>query len=321
MKKEFEVVSQDTFKYLHVFLVHMASRTPHIHREIELGLVMDGKLTVREGKREWLLEKDEMYLINAMEAHEFVARDPHTLILAIQVSPKLMTPFLPHAALIRYQTDPPLSSDFPPDSDTGAELRKLCISLAGQYHEKAACYELACFSLIAQILLLLGRHIPHAFIEQKDYDAARRRMERMARITDYIDQHCQRKLLLEEIAEKNDLTLTYASHLFRDTLGVTFQDYLKEKRFEHAFSLIETTDRTILEISLESGFSDERYLNAIFRARLGCTPKEYRKTLIQTQREPMQASISTQRILSSQETLQLLNRSPYRLHCLNSNQR
>ena len=86
MKKGFEAVSQDTFKYLHVFLVHMASRTPHIHRKIELGLVMDGKLTVREGKREWLLEKDEMYLINAMEAHEFVARDPHTRILAIQVS-------------------------------------------------------------------------------------------------------------------------------------------------------------------------------------------------------------------------------------------
>ena len=92
-----------------------------------MGLVVDGKLAVREGKREWLLEKEEMYLINAMEAHEFVARDPHTLILAIQVSPKLMTSFLPNAALIRYQTDPPLSSIHIKKRHAGIEAAQLLI--------------------------------------------------------------------------------------------------------------------------------------------------------------------------------------------------
>ena len=62
MKKEFEVVSQETFKYLHVFLVNLASRTPHIHKEIELGLVLKGKLTVREGKNAWSLDRDEIDL-------------------------------------------------------------------------------------------------------------------------------------------------------------------------------------------------------------------------------------------------------------------
>ena len=65
MKREYEVVSQETFKYLHVFLVNLASRTPHIHKEIELGLVLKGKLTVREGKNAWSLEQDGMYLILA----------------------------------------------------------------------------------------------------------------------------------------------------------------------------------------------------------------------------------------------------------------
>ena len=104
MKKEFEVVSQETFKYLHVFLVNLASRTPQIHKEIELGLVLEGKLIVREGKNAWSLDQDGMYLINSMEAHEFAADDPGTLILAIQISPKLLMPFLSDAALLHFRT-------------------------------------------------------------------------------------------------------------------------------------------------------------------------------------------------------------------------
>ena len=71
--------------------------------------------------------------------------------------------------------------------------------------------------------------------------------------------------------------MTYLSHLFKDTLGISFQDYLKQKRFEYACNLIATTQRKILDISISSGFSDVRYLTKLFQERFGCTPKEYRK--------------------------------------------
>ena len=182
MKREFEVVSQETFRYLHVFLVNLASRTPHIHKEIELGLVLKGKLTVREGKNAWNLDRDEMYLINSMEAHEFVADDPDTLILAIQISPRMLMPFLSDAALLRFQ----------------------------------------------------------------------------------------------------------------------------EKRFEHALSLFENTDGTILEITVESGFSDERYLTKLFHERMGCSPKEYRKKQSQTQSSPRNAVMNTQKIFNDEEAIAFL---------------
>lgn len=248
MKKEFEVVSQETFRYLHVFLVNLASRTPHIHKEVELGLVLKGKLTVREGKNAWSLDRDEMYLINSMEAHEFVADDPDTLILAIQISPKMLTPFLSDAALLRFRTEPPVHGFFREKQNVWKSLRNDCIELARYYHAKPDGFEFDCFHLISHIVLLLRRYIPVDSLSQKDYNTVRRRMDRITAITDYIDQNYQRKLLLEEIAEMNDLTLTHVSHLFKDTLGITFQDYLKEKRFEHALSLFENTDGTILEI-------------------------------------------------------------------------
>ena len=41
--REFEIVSNPQFRNLHVFLVRMLSRTPHIHREMELGYVLRGE--------------------------------------------------------------------------------------------------------------------------------------------------------------------------------------------------------------------------------------------------------------------------------------
>lgn len=306
MKKEFEVVSQETFQYLHVFLVNLASRTPHIHKEIELGLVLKGKLTVRAGKGAWSLDQDRMYLINSMEAHEFVADDPDTLVLAIQVSPKMLTPFLSDAALLRFRTDPPVCGFFQENRDAWRNLRNDCVELARYYHARPDGFEFDCFHLISRILLLLRRHIPVDSLSRKDYNTVRRRMDRIAAITDYIDQNYQRKLLLEEIAEMNSLTLTHVSHLFKATLGMTFQDYLKERRFEHALSLFKNTDGSILEISVESGFSDERYLTKLFHERMGCSPGEYRKKQSQEQSRPRNAVINTQKIYNDEEAIAFL---------------
>ena len=285
--------------------MNLASRTPHIHKEIELGLVLKGKLTVREGKNAWNLDRDEMYLINSMEAHEFVADDPDTLILAIQISPKMLMPFLSDAALLRFRTEPPVNRFFHEKQDAWGNLRSDCIELARYYHARPDGFEFDCFHLISHIMLL-RRHIPVDSLSQKDYNAVRRRMDRIAAITDYIDQNYQRKLLLEEIAEMNHLTLTHVSHLFKDTLGITFQDYLKEKRFEHALSLFENTDGTILEITVESGFSDERYLTKLFHERMGCSPKEYRKKQSQTQSRPRNAVMNIQKIINDEEAIAFL---------------
>ncbi len=92
MKHEFEVVSHSQFRHLQVFLVHLLSRTPHLHRDLEIGLILDGEVDVRLGQQVSHLKKDDLYLINSMDAHEFITEGNGVLVLAIQVSPKLLEP-------------------------------------------------------------------------------------------------------------------------------------------------------------------------------------------------------------------------------------
>ena len=55
MKNEYEVIPNAQFQYLNVFLVHLFSRTPHLHRELELGIVLEGNLQVKMGPDSWRL--------------------------------------------------------------------------------------------------------------------------------------------------------------------------------------------------------------------------------------------------------------------------
>lgn len=56
-----------------------------------------------------------------------------------------------------------------------------------------------------------------------------------------------------------------------------FKNYLILLRVEKAKNMLKTADANIYEISLESGFSDQRTFNRTFKRITNMTPKSYRK--------------------------------------------
>jgi AraC-like DNA-binding protein len=59
---------------------------------------------------------------------------------------------------------------------------------------------------------------------------------------------------------------------------MTFQEYVNSVRFNCACKLIAGEDRKMLDVCIESGFSDYRYFCAAFKKRLGTTPDLFRLT-------------------------------------------
>ncbi|MFQ9704031.1 MAG: helix-turn-helix domain-containing protein [Enterocloster clostridioformis] len=64
---------------------------------------------------------------------------------------------------------------------------------------------------------------------------------------------------------KEDLSLTYLSHFFKEYLGIPFQEYLAKIRCEKARQLLLLTDFPLLDICMSCGFSDSKYFNSGFR--------------------------------------------------------
>ncbi|RGH39107.1 AraC family transcriptional regulator [Firmicutes bacterium AM41-5BH] len=128
-------------------------------------------------------------------------------------------------------------------------------------------------------------------------------------IMHYIDEHYSEELLLSDIAKQQELDLYYLSHLFKESFGITFQNYLSKIRREHARQLLLLTDYSLLDISIACGFSDPKYFNKAFKAQYGCSPKEYRRSFQNAHIEQQQKSmLTTQDFLSDDASLLMLEK-------------
>ncbi len=64
---------------------------------------------------------------------------------------------------------------------------------------------------------------------------------------------------------------------FKEGTGQSFVDYLNRFRVDKAKGFLATTNRTISEIGLETGFCTQSYFGVVFRRITGVTPLNYRR--------------------------------------------
>lgn len=185
-------------------------------------------------------------------------------------------------------------------------MKSLLIELAYNYFGQFPNYEYKCMGLLNMILYTLHTFVPKKTYTDAELSTRRHKQERMGRITDYIEKNFRQKLLLGHIAARENLSLAYLSHLFRDELNLSFQEYLNLKRFEYACRHLQNTDKKVLTVSIESGFSDVRYLNQLCRKYYGYPASGLRQRRQMPTTSDRPASSNTQNIFTPVDSIRLL---------------
>jgi AraC family transcriptional regulator len=93
---------------------------------------------------------------------------------------------------------------------------------------------------------------------------------------DYINDHLDRDIKLADLATLLDMSQFHFSHLFKQSLDTSPYQYLLQQRVERAKQLLKQTERSIMDIALDCGFSSHSHLSKQFRQLTGITPKAYR---------------------------------------------
>ena len=81
---------------------------------------------------------------------------------------------------------------------------------------------------------------------------------------------------LQELSRRLGTNQTYVSRALNQGLDTSFSNFINRLRVDHAKSLIDTGDQTMLDIALESGFGSKASFNRAFKAHAGMTPSQYR---------------------------------------------
>ena len=100
--------------------------------------------------------------------------------------------------------------------------------------------------------------------------------ERMKQMLRFVEEHYAEELTVERIAASVALSESACLRSFRQMLGITPIQYVKQFRVEKAAELLRSTRLKTGEIGMECGFADGSYFIKTFREIKHCTPKEYR---------------------------------------------
>jgi len=104
-----------------------------------------------------------------------------------------------------------------------------------------------------------------------------RRIERLQRVLNYLEEHWREPIRLDDVAKVAALHPQSLSRFFRQNLGRTFQEYLIRLRLSQAVRELLETDHSVTEIAFSCGYRNLANFNRHFRSRYGQAPREYRK--------------------------------------------
>ncbi|MDE7234303.1 MAG: helix-turn-helix domain-containing protein [Ruminiclostridium sp.] len=100
-------------------------------------------------------------------------------------------------------------------------------------------------------------------------------------IVDEIDRCIRQRddetLTLRALSQKLHYSEFYFTRKFKEISGLKFRDYLRCRRLAFALKEIRDSDRGILDIAVDYGFSSHEAFTRAFKALYGITPSEYRK--------------------------------------------
>lgn len=305
MKYEYELISHNYIRGFHLFLVRILYRTPHLHREFEVNLILDGSVEILSQGRGYHAGTGDFFVFDPYQPHELRAREGTVLILSIQISPAFFSDYFPQMESVRFGTEIFHRAASPRHQ----QLYRQLLELTCCYRQKAPFYELDCARDINALFRALLDVSAFTVVSEAERPAQRARQERVRYLAERIEGGFSEKLLLGDLAKELGVDLYYLSHFFREHFGLSFQEYLAKLRCEKARRELLLTDRSLLDISLSCGFSSPKYFQRAFQKQYGATPKEYRRQAPRETGELPAASVLTsQEFLSDQESLRVVQR-------------
>lgn len=93
----------------------------------------------------------------------------------------------------------------------------------------------------------------------------------------YVRQNFINHMTVAELAGFCHCSESYLSHIFKKRMGVSISTYMNKIRIESAKNYLVSTDLSIAEISMNTGFDDPNYFSRVFARLVSIPPAEYRR--------------------------------------------
>ena len=112
--------------------------------------------------------------------------------------------------------------------------------------------------------------------EQAGAPLRTRDLKRIAEVCEILDKHIADAPTIPDLARTLNWNETQLMRSFRQAVGMTVHNYLHRARMERAYELLSTTEMTITQVALETGYEYSSNFATAFRRFFELTPKQVR---------------------------------------------
>lgn len=116
------------------------------------------------------------------------------------------------------------------------------------------------------------------FIGSIKMDLGKESHDRISTSIQYIHQHLNESLVVEELAERSYMSADHYTRRFKELTKQTPIDFINRQRVEKAQLMLNTTSLTCNEIAHHCGFKSYTYFCRIFKKYVHQSTSEYRKS-------------------------------------------
>lgn len=94
---------------------------------------------------------------------------------------------------------------------------------------------------------------------------------------EYINDNYSYDINVKSLASHIGIDRTYLYRIFVDNIQISPEQYLMKTRMTKAANLLKTTDYSVLQVALSTGYKDISHFSNIFKRFFGVSPSNYRK--------------------------------------------
>ncbi|MGG4213551.1 helix-turn-helix domain-containing protein [Paenibacillus sp. FSL L8-0638] len=97
--------------------------------------------------------------------------------------------------------------------------------------------------------------------------------------TRYMSEQLESTVSLEQLSRHVQVSKQHLNLIFKQSTGYSPVDYYLRMKIQRASQLLDLTNASIKEVSIQLGFRDPYYFSRLFKKIMGCSPLEYRNNL------------------------------------------
>ncbi len=121
-------------------------------------------------------------------------------------------------------------------------------------------------------------HLPPLDAEVHEGGGTSEQMETIRAVHDYLTQHLDSRMTIEELSKKFLMNPSTMKALFKSVYGSSLASHIREHRMEYAARLLIEGDESVAQVARAVGYESQSKFSTEFHKAYGVLPTEYRRS-------------------------------------------